>query len=223
MRIDPSALPFLGVTFGPAAVLLLVGQAAWAVPLVVLGGFFAYFFRDPDRVVPDEQDVVLAPADGRVVHAGSPQPLVAPSGTWHQVSIFLSPLDVHINRVPVTGRVTRVEYRPGRFLPAYRRDAAHDNERNEIWIEQNGDVVVCRQVVGVLARRIVCRVASGATVRAGERFGIMKFGSRIDLFFPLSATLRVGLGARVRAGETVLARLRSTTSAAHAGNHEAPC
>ena len=223
MRIDPSALPFLGATLGPAALLLLTRHAAWGVPLVVLGGFLAYFFRDPDRTIPDEQDVVLAPADGRVVHAGSPQPRVAPAGAWHQVSIFLSPLDVHINRAPVAGRVTRVDYRPGRFLPAYRSNAAHDNERNEIWIEQNGDVVVCRQVVGMLARRIVCRVASGATVRAGERFGIMKFGSRIDLFLPLSATLLVGTGARVRAGETVLARLRSAAPAAHAGTREAPC
>ena len=209
MRIDPSGFPFLGATLGPAAALLLAQRAGWALSLALLGTGFAYFFRDPDRVVPDAPDVVVAPADGRVVHAGTAEASAAPAGDWHQVSIFLSLFDVHVNRVPVTGQVMRVDYQPGRFLPAYRVDAAHRNERNEIWIERNGELIVCRQVVGILARRIQCRLAPGSAVRAGERFGIMKFGSRIDLFLPSSATLDIRAGARVRAGETILARLES--------------
>jgi phosphatidylserine decarboxylase len=139
--------------------------------------------------------------------AGDPEPGVAPEGTWRQISIFLSPLDVHVNRIPVGGTVSRVSYQPGRFLPAYKAEAARDNERNEVWIDRGGQLVVCRQVVGVLARRIVCRVAAGARVTAGQRFGVMKFGSRVDLYLPPGSSLRVAPGDRVRSGETVLAVL----------------
>ena len=134
---------------------------------------------------------VVSPADGRVGLAGDPEPGAAPPGQWKQVSIFLSPMDVHVNRVPVSGRVLRVDYKPGKFLPAYKREAAIDNERNEFWIDHAGQTIVCRQVVGILARRIVCRVPVGADVRTGERFGVMKFGSRIDLFLPPTATVKI--------------------------------
>jgi phosphatidylserine decarboxylase len=140
-----------------------------------------------------------------VLVAGAAEAASAPPGAWKQVSIFLSPIDVHINRIPIDGRVTRVDYTPGRFLAAYRPESARVNERNEVWIEREGGTVVCRQVVGVLARRLVCRVAPGAQVRTGERYGLMKFGSRIDLYLPPSATLRVAVGDRVRSGESVVA------------------
>jgi phosphatidylserine decarboxylase len=123
------------------------------------------------------------------------------------VSIFLSPLDVHVNRVPVSGRVTRVSYSRGRFLPAYRHDAATTNERSEIWIDHRGQTIVVRQIVGILARRVVCRIEAGTDVHAGDRFGIMKFGSRMDVFVPMSATLKVSVGESVRGGETVIAVL----------------
>ena len=109
---------------------------------------------------------------------------MAPAGAWQQVSVFLSPMDVHVNRIPASGRVTRVTLTPGRFLPAYRPDAAAVNERSEIWIDHAGKTIVARQIVGILARRVVCRVQVGATVQAGDRYGIMKFGSRMDTLFP---------------------------------------
>ncbi len=148
----------------------------------------------------------MSPADGRVLIAGAAEPASAPPGDWKQISIFLSPLDVHINRIPIGGRVARVEYTPGRFLrglpagvgPRERAQRGLDRARRR-------GRVVCRQVVGVLARRLVCRVGPGAAVRTGERFGLMKFGSRIDLFLPPHATLRVAVGDRVRGGETVVA------------------
>jgi phosphatidylserine decarboxylase len=152
-------------------------------------------------------DDVVSPADGRVMISGAPEAGIAPPGSWQQISIFLSPLDVHVNRIPVSGTVTRVAYQPGKFLPAYKAEAARDNERNEVWIDRGGQQVVCRQVVGVLARRIVCRVAAGARVTAGQRFGVMKFGSRIDVYVPPGTELRVAPGARVRSGETILAVL----------------
>jgi phosphatidylserine decarboxylase len=141
-----------------------------------------------------------------VIVAGDPEPS-APGGCWRQVSIFLSPLDVHINRSPVDGSTMRVEYRPGRFLPAYDASAGAVNDRNEIWIDRDGEPVVCRQVAGVLARRVVCRLVPGDRVLAGERLGLMKFGSRFDVFLPERADVLVKVGDRVRAGETVIARL----------------
>ena len=208
MRIDPAGLPFVG---GALALALVSGFAvAWllAVPFFVLGAFFAFFFRDPDRASPADdradETLVLSPADGRVLVAGDAIADASPPGTWQQVSIFLSPMDVHVNRVPVSGTVTRVSYSPGRFLPAYRHDAGTRNERSEIWIEHRGQTIVARQIVGLLARRVVCRLAAGAPVRAGERFGIMKFGSRMDVFLPPSADVRVRVGDLVRAGETVI-------------------
>jgi phosphatidylserine decarboxylase len=207
MRIDPAGLPFIG---GALALAIVSGAAvAWllALPFVVIGAFFAFFFRDPDRASPADPDVVLAPADGRVLVAGDAVAEAAPTGTWQQISIFLSPVDVHINRIPVAGRVTRVTFTRGRFLPAYRHDAATSNERSEIWIEHRGQTIVARQIVGILARRVVCRLQTGAEVRAGDRFGIMKFGSRMDVFLPPSADLRVRVGDRVRSGETVIAVL----------------
>jgi phosphatidylserine decarboxylase len=211
MRIDPAGLPFIG---GALALALVSGAAiAWvlAFPFLIVGAFFVFFFRDPDRQLPagdrTDEDVVLSPADGRVLVAGDAVAAAAPPGTWQQVSIFLSPMDVHVNRVPVSGTVTRVAYTPGRFLPAYRHDAATANERSEIWIEHRGQTIVARQIVGMLARRVVCRLAVGATVRAGERFGIMKFGSRMDVFLPPSADVRVRVGDSVRASETVIAVL----------------
>jgi phosphatidylserine decarboxylase len=207
MRFDPAGLPFIG-----GALLLAVvsgGIFGWmyAIPFLALGAFLAFFFRDPDRQSPRDEHVVLAPADGRVLVAGPAMAAAAPAGSWLQISIFLSPMDVHVNRIPVSGRVTRVSYAPGRFLPAYREDAAAANERSEIWIDHGGQPIVARQIVGILARRVVCRAQIGTDVRAGDRFGIMKFGSRMDVFLPPTATINVEVGQMVRGGETVIAVL----------------
>ena len=210
MRLDPAGRPFIG---GALLLALVSGIALGWVPAVLfvaLSGFFVFFFRDPERSPPIDSHsgrAVLAPADGRVLVAGPAEPGAAPPGAWQQISIFLSPMDVHVNRMPVSGQVTRVAYSPGKFLPAYRPDAASSNERSEIWIDHGGQLVVARQIVGILARRVVCRAEVGAQVRAGDRFGIMKFGSRMDIFLPPNTTLQVRLGQMVRGGETVIAVL----------------
>ena len=207
MRLDSAGLPFIG---GALALALISGAAigwVFAIPFVALAGFFAFFFRDPERVAPGGAHQILSPADGRVLVAGAAIADAAPPGEWQQISIFLSPMDVHVNRVPVSGRITRVSYQPGTFLPAYHRHAAATNERSEIWIDHRGQAIVARQIVGIMARRVVCRVDAGADVRAGDRFGIMKFGSRMDVFVPPSATLSVSVGQLVRGGETVIAVL----------------
>ena len=207
MRLDPAAVPFIG---GALFIGLTLGVAgAWlvATPFFFLAAFFLFFFRDPDRLSPSDDQAVVSPADGRVLVAGAAVAESAPPGSWQQVSIFLSPMDVHVNRIPASGRVTRVTFKAGRFLPAYRHDAGTANERSEVWIDHRGQMIVARQIVGMLARRVVCRVAVGTEVHAGDRFGIMKFGSRMDVFVPLDARLTVAVGDLVRGGETVIAML----------------
>jgi phosphatidylserine decarboxylase len=207
MRLDTAGLPFIA---GAMLLAVLAGVAvAWPLAAVfaALAAFFAFFFRDPDRSAPSDGDVVVSPADGRVLVAGPAVAAAAPPGSWLQISIFLSPMDVHVNRIPASGRVTKVSLTPGRFLPAYRHDAAAVNERSEIWIDHGGRSIVARQIVGILARRVVCRVQPGAEVRAGDRYGIMKFGSRMDVFLPTTAEIKVQVGQLVRGGETVIAVL----------------
>jgi phosphatidylserine decarboxylase len=167
------------------------------------------FFRDPDRrcdAEPPDPDDVLSPADGVVMVAGEPQPDVAPEGDWQQVSVFLSVVDVHVNRSPYHGEVVESSYRRGSFLAAYRKESAHRNERSELWLREGDRTVVFRQIVGVLARRIVTRTGPGHRLTTGERMGLMKFGSRMDVFLPPECTVLVSKGQRVRGGETVIAR-----------------
>jgi phosphatidylserine decarboxylase len=207
MLIDKAGLPFIG---GALLVAFLAGLwlgRAWSVPFLILAAFFLFFFRDPDRRTPADPSVLVSPADARVMAVGAFPGTGAPPGEWQWISMFLSPLDVHVNRTPASGTVTRVEYHPGRFLPAYRPEAGELNEWTEVWFDTPGGPVVVRQIVGILARRIVCRLTVGDKVSAGQRFGVMKFGSRIDMFVPRSATIQANVGDKVVGGETVIARL----------------
>jgi len=207
MAIDASGYPFIGGALLAAALVGWLLGWPWTVPFLVLAGFFLFFFRDPERLVTSTPDAVLSPADGRVMVAGSPTGEGVPAGDWKQISIFLSPTDVHVNRMPVSGQVTQVRYHPGRFLPAYRAEAGDFNEYTELTVDHDGQPLVFRQIVGILARRIVCRAKEGDVVRAGDRFGVMKFGSRMDLFVPSSAMLTVKPGDKVTAAVTVIALL----------------
>jgi phosphatidylserine decarboxylase len=207
MKIDQAGVPFVAAAAIPAVALAALHLLLPAALLLLLTLALIFFFRDPERHGPSGPDSVLSPADGRVMVAGPSSAAAGLAGEWTQVSIFLSPFDVHVNRIPVSGRVSRVDYRPGRCRAAYRAEATSENERSEVWIDDGSRTVVCRQITGVLVRRVVCRAKPGDDVRAGERFGVMKFGSRIDLFLPAGTRLLVGVGDRVRAGETVLAQL----------------
>ena len=203
MPVAPEGWSFILVPLVLAIGLAWLGWLKVAALGLVLTGFMAFFFRDPERTPPVVPGAVLAPADGRVVEVrdGVLDAFVGPA---RQVSIFLSPLDVHVNRAPIAAEVVSVEYRPGRFLPAYRPEASAENERATVALQGPGIRLVVRQVAGVLARRVVCRVRPGDRLRSGQRFGIIRFGSRLDVIVPAAVRLRVRSGDRVRAGETVL-------------------
>jgi phosphatidylserine decarboxylase len=207
MRIDPAGWPFILGALALALIGAFAVHTLAGVALLVLSGFFLFFFRDPDRAVTQADKAVLSPADGRVMVAGASTSQEFPTASWQQVSVFLSPMDVHVNRVPVGGRVTRVRYHPGRFLPAYRADAGDLNEYTEVWLDHGGQTIVVRQIVGILARRIVCRAKEGDQVQAGDRFGVMKFGSRMDVFVPTGTEIAVKVGDRVVGAVTVIAVL----------------
>ena len=168
----------------------------------------AYFFRDPVRVTPLSHNLVIAPADGRICHIGPAEPpldLGLGPGARPRVSIFMSVFDCHVNRAPVEGRVTRIAYHPGVFLSADLDKASEDNERSGIVIESSGGRFGVVQIAGMIARRIVCFTHEGAHLAAGDRFGLIRFGSRVDLYLPEDLNIRVGLDSRCIAGETLIA------------------
>jgi phosphatidylserine decarboxylase len=203
LPIAPEGREFILVPLALAILLAWMGWTKTALLFGVASGFMAFFFRDPARTAPAVPGAILAPADGRVTHVRSAMedPFVGPA---QAVSIFLSPLDVHVNRSPLAGLVVGVEYRRGAKVAAYRAEASERNERTTIAIQGEAARVVVRQIAGVLARRIVCWIRPGDKLAAGERFGLIKFGSRTDLIVPVSVRLRVKAGDRVRGGETVM-------------------
>jgi phosphatidylserine decarboxylase len=198
--------PFILPPAAAACIMAMIGWAGAAAVFAVVALAFLGFFRDPDRTAPDLPGAVLAPADGRVmVISEALDPWVGPAV---RLSIFLSPLDVHVNRAPIGGLVKNVEYVAGRFLAAYRPEASEQNERCAVSLDGDRARVTVTQISGVLARRIVCRVRPGDTRRAGERYGLIRFGSRTDLVVPRGTELRVRVGDRVRGGESVIGVLR---------------
>jgi phosphatidylserine decarboxylase len=209
MRIDPAGWPFVIGGLVVAIVAAFFAGTVYGLVLLFVSVFFLFFFRDPEREISAPVDAVLSPADGRVMLAGPSTAQAFPSAQWQQISIFLSPMDVHINRMPVGGRILKVEYHPGRFMPAFKAAAGDLNEFTEVTVEHSGQTVVVRQIVGILARRIVCRVKQGDDVKAGDRMGVMKFGSRMDMFLPLSAAIHAKVNDKVVAGRTVIATMAS--------------
>jgi len=179
----------------------------WPVALVLLAvaAFMAYFFRDPNRTAPPEAGVVVSPADGRVTRV---RPLVPEDpDSPNVVSIFLSPFDVHINRSPIAGTITDVTYTRGKFLMATKEESSLINEQNALTIRGEELTVVCKQIAGVLARRIVCWKRAGDMVALGERIGLIKFSSRTDLVLPPNVRVEVAEGTRVRGGATIIGRV----------------
>lgn len=174
--------------------------------LLLAAGYCAYFFRDPERLIPLDEAAILSPGDGRVMEVSQEEEADFLRAPAQVVKIFLSVFDVHINRAPLAGEVVYLKHQPGQFYPAMKPEASRENEQNLIGIEGRANVLV-KQIAGAIARRIVCRVRQGQKVSAGERIGLIRFGSQVDIFLPLAADVQVKPGDRVVGGETVIARI----------------
>ncbi len=173
--------------------------------LLLLGAFVLYFFRDPERTIPSDPDLLVSPADGRVMEVVE-EPFGGTSG--RRISIFLSVFNVHVNRSPVAGRVSAMEYRKGQFYAAMRGRASEENEQNVIHVTTDRGEIVFKQIAGWVARRILCWKVVGDTVTRGERVGMIRFGSRVDIWFPLNVEILVRPGQNVAGGSSILARWR---------------
>jgi phosphatidylserine decarboxylase len=206
LRIAREGFIYILVPAIVSILLALIRLWPIAIPLAILTAFMAFFFRDPNRELPEDPSLVVAPADGRVtrvrqIEEGNPQAATL-------VSIFLSPFDVHINRAPIAGEITNIVYTRGKFLMATDDNASLVNEQNALTIQGEKITVICKQIAGILARRIVCWKRSGERVSLGERFGLIKFSSRTDLLLPTQVEVLISEGARVRGGVTIIGRIR---------------
>ena len=211
VRLAPEGLPFIAIGVGLAIVGALFSWIAFAV-LLVVAGLVGAFFRDPDRKVPQGEGLVVSPADGKVVLIETtPEGHYAGAGRT-QISIFLSILDVHVNRAPVAGTISGVDYHSGSFLPAFNDKASLRNEQNRVVLDHGAGQVGVTQIAGIIARRIVFRPTVGDHLERGERFGLIRFGSRLDVFLPTGNTVHATVGDKVRGGTSVLADLRVADS-----------
>jgi phosphatidylserine decarboxylase len=200
-------IPFVLIGLFIAIAFIFAGIWWLAVVFIALAAFTAYFFRDPDREIANEENLVVSAADGRVTRIEKLNP--ENDDSPNVVSVFLSIFDVHINRSPIAGEIAEVVYSKGKFVIATREDASQINEQNALTIKNERMTIVCKQIAGVLARRIVCWKRAGDRVRLGERFGLIRFGSRTDLILPPEVEIAVKVGDRVRGGVTIIGRLQS--------------
>lgn len=196
--------PFLGIAVVVAIVVTVFG-GAWSIPFWIIALLVLQFFRDPPRTIPQDPNVVLSPADGRIVMVAQAHDPYANREAL-KISVFMNVFNVHSNRAPVDGKIESVQYFPGRFVNADLDKASLENERNALVVTAaNGQSVTCVQVAGLIARRILCYVKAGERLARGQRYGFIRFGSRVDVYLPLTATPKVGVGEKVSATETILA------------------
>jgi len=213
--IHREGYPFIA---GFAAATLVLGLFSYTLFWVglILTAWCVYFFRDPPRVTPLDDRLVVSPADGSVSLVGPavpPKELGLGSDELLRISVFMNVFSCHVNRAPVRGRIARIEYRPGKFMNAEMDKASVENERNGLVIDSPHGPVAAVQIAGLVARRIVCWVETGGNVGVGERIGLIRFGSRVDVYLPAGATPRVAVGQTTVAGETVLADFGSDVAA----------
>ena len=200
--------PFIFASAFVTSILALLGLTLWALLGLVITVFIVYFFRDPDRVIPNSTGTVVSPADGKVISVESTEETPYYDGQCTKVSIFMSVFNVHVNRIPYEGTVRSINYFPGKFIAANRDKASSDNERNAVFIEtEQGSKITAVQIAGLVARRIICRLQDGDDVRRGQRMGMICFGSRVDLYVPIETALAIKVGERVSAGTSVIGTL----------------
>ncbi len=206
--IVPEGLPFIAASSVMALLMIALSYRAAAAGFLAVTLFIACFFRNPERMPPDQPGAVISPADGKVIRIDSVQCEDLVKGSYVKISIFMNVFNVHVNRIPYSGKVKRIRYREGKFISAHLDKASVFNECNAVVIatDKEQEILVV-QIAGLIARRIVCWIKEGMTVERGERFGLIRFGSRLDVYLPFGAKIAVTVGAKVKAGETVLGEL----------------
>lgn len=208
MRIVKEGLPFILSSLALALAFLAIGWWPLTILFVLLTAAFTFFFRDPDRVPPAGDHLLVSPADGEVLGIDALPSHPDLAGLVNKVTIFLSLFDVHLVRAPLGATVSRTDYHPGKFLPAYKPEAGEHNESNTLVLKGGRTDLVMKMIVGVAARRIKCFVKAGAAVARGQKVGLMYFGSRVEIALPQNVTIKVGLHDKVKAGETVIAEVQ---------------
>lgn len=204
--IRKEGLPYIFSAVLIATVFYLLKIELLSIVFIILCLFFIYFFRDPERIPPADPNIVVSPADGLIIKVRNNEKSICPE-THTEISIFMSPFDVHVNRIPFDGRVTNIVYRPGKFHSAFKDEAYWENENIKITLSTNQGDIILRQVAGVIARRAICWVKEGDTLKKGERFGMIKFSSRVDICLPPSFKILTKEGDKVKAGKTIIASL----------------
>lgn len=207
LGICTDGLPFVGLCITLASLFLWRGMPLIGWIWVGCACFCAWFFRDPDRIVPDKEGTVTSPADGKIIAIEkAPYPYLI-EGEALKVSIFMNVFNVHVNRSPVDGEVVGLKYFEGKFMGAFKDKASLENEQMGLLIKAHGQSILCIQIAGLIARRIICRVKSGEHLKRGQRFGLIRFGSRVDLYLPLDCDIKVEMGQVVSAGSSVIGTL----------------
>lgn len=217
-RVDPpsakafpvakAGVPIIAAAAFVTAVFALLSLTIAALLGIVATFFICYFFRDPDRVIPDQANAVVSPADGKVIKIETVQNSRFCDGPSRKISIFMSIFNVHVNRVPFEGKITKIAYFPGKFFSANLDKASRDNEHNAVFLEtQDGRQLCFVQIAGLVARRIICNIQEEDAVERGQRFGLICFGSRLDIYLPENTNIHVKLGDRVLAGTSILGDL----------------
>lgn len=207
MKFAPEGYPFIIFFAALSGIVFWMGGAGIALIPLLLTMFMFYFFRDPERTVPAGRNIFVAPADGKIIVIKDMLETDYLHKDVKQVSIFMSPFNVHVNRVPCDGKVKNVHHVKGKFLAAYKDEASTQNEHIDMVFETRYGDLLLRQVAGFVARRAVCRKNEGDILQGGERYGLIKFSSRVDIYLPKDAVIKVRLGDRVKAGETVLGEI----------------
>ena len=205
-KLAPEGFPFI-LGFAAVTVVAMIFAPLAAVIPFVLTLFMVYFFRDPEREIPVSENVFVSPADGKIILIQNVREEKLLKADAMEVSIFMSPLNVHVNRAPCGGTVEAVVHTPGKFFSAFKHEASLQNENIAMLLDTKYGKVLVRQVAGFLARRAVCRVKPGEVLKKGERYGVIKFSSRVDLYLPKGARIRVKLGDVVKAGETIIGEM----------------
>ncbi len=217
-RIEPASqtafpiarpgIPFIATAAFATAVLALLGITSLTLLGLVATLFICYFFRDPDRVIPDVPGAIVSPADGKIIRVEQHQQSPYTSGPCRKISIFMSVFNVHVNRIPFSGKIKRIAYYPGKFFSANLDKASQLNEHNAVYLQTDTDQDICFvQIAGLVARRIICNIQEGETVVRGQRFGLICFGSRLDVYLPADASIEVNTGDIVKAGTSVIGKL----------------